>query len=741
MSAELAGGDKKTPFWKLFFVIAVSTACLVFLVVFPRSSTICENSIPFALVISVYFATVAGILGGHVTSTRGYFLHLPIPLVGRFSGATGGALLGFFASIAAFNMLKPTECGVRDALLLAHVPTQQVSRSGAAYNAHLVQRAGIRVEALGTGSENDFLISLPHTGPIELKIRFYPVRTARNSSIPNQNLEPFECVIRVDLNGFNPDDYKDGSFAVYRIDPGSHQQSNSSPFLLTYDEGYLNRVETNLGISENFNDTCLSAETTRLASNEGHKRRSNIAGRLYLSSQSLFSLSLFEKLVSSKLSFLDRVSSLYGDLQTHLYFVEERSTRNVANSADGANTVVELPPVPPSPFGGAKPYIPVPAGTPKEIGPPSIAGPIKPINTPVEEKGPSAPAPSLISTYVEKIPPDVRSYVAAFLGGDDLTSDANGRLSKRWPAFESFVWQIIDATDTSNMEKARAIRLVATQLRLVDPAWQIRSGQHRDFAKLPQTMTDSKVDRIFQLLVSKDADIRVQAIYFLRLYPLDRFDLMFEESKHRDFSLGERSTLAVAASYFYYNRMVENLFWNASHGAIASLINSEFAKSQTWMGDELWAQSGKSAPAFRSMLIYAKAIVERERKIGDGGRADFSNMIEVLKQTDAAYPSRYQHVAQALAIGFQESGITDDQIRDDLGRIENAEAYLPETFIESDPTLLGPSYPIYPAPADKLSRTPFDMLEGKEGIRLLLKSGSWILIHGRGHIGWIKTSH
>ncbi len=164
---------------------------------------------------------------------------------------------------------------------------------------------------------------------------------------------------------------------------------------------------------------------------------------------------------------------------------------------------------------------------------------------------------------------------------------------------------------------------------------------------------------------------------------------------------------------------------------IRQAMNGEWNAGRTWTQDSFF--EGKSAKPYEAILLYAKGIVERERKLTDDqGRVSFASMLAVLRATEDSYPFNHLHVAQALAV--VEGETSTDAI---LKQISTADYYPAATLVEDEPSLSAAVYTLYAGPGKNFPslRTEFHT---QRGGRLLLRQGSWHLILAPERIGWVS---
>jgi hypothetical protein len=200
-----------------------------------------------------------------------------------------------------------------------------------------------------------------------------------------------------------------------------------------------------------------------------------------------------------------------------------------------------------------------------------------------------------------------------------------------------------------------------------------------------------------------------------------------------------RESVAIGANALYYNRIVEWL--NVPDAAKTNMrsaaikdVAKDFAAGQAWVRDDLFSK--RSAKPFFAMLLYAKGIVEREMALADDhGKASFTQMLSTLRSTSEPYPSRAQHIGQALILSSSLPEGTSQQ-RNALRAVQAATAFdLVRTMDGKDP-FTNRSYALSPAPDMVQTDTQVSVADNA---RLLLQSGDWYLVNGKGKIGWIHS--
>jgi len=279
------------------------------------------------------------------------------------------------------------------------------------------------------------------------------------------------------------------------------------------------------------------------------------------------------------------------------------------------------------------------------------------------------------------------------------------------------------------------LRLLNYALKNVDVYWQITSSSRRDFHKDPSPLASREFQKIFELAQAEADDVRSEAAAIIRYYPVDSFEKLFRMNKEQfeGLPLKNKGRLAIAASFMYYNRITENLNGATAteKARIKSSIDEEFDRSQRWAVDSFFP--GGSAKPFKAMLFYGRAAVERWA-LDDLQTRNFAAMLGVLRTTEEAYPLRYHHIAQAVAI--VQAGDLRQEI---LERLKSIVDYPASTYLERNAILAAGSYDLYAGPGEKYTKLG-ERLEPRNGTRLLLRSGDWVFIHGGSRIGWLRRA-
>jgi len=342
-----------------------------------------------------------------------------------------------------------------------------------------------------------------------------------------------------------------------------------------------------------------------------------------------------------------------------------------------------------------------------------------------------------------------KALVLSYLAGSDLDQTQRFDIYKNWDQISCLVLAALanEGGKFNSRNQGRALRLLASTIinnsgDANTTYWQPNSGKRDLSLSLPKYL-HSKYIRLIVNLVGVDDDyVRAEAVRFIKLLPNNQVEAQFQEKLQQmaDTKANSgRQFFAIGAAALYYNRIVEWLSVPDSQKANlrSTAINDvarEFAAGQAWMRDEFF--QGRSAKPFLAMLLYAKAIVEREMTLRDDrGKASFNQMLSVLRSTSDPYPSRSQHIGQALILSSSLSEGSAQQ-RNALRSVQAATEFdLVRTMDGKDP-FASKLYAISLAP--DMPQTDAQVAPG-DNARVLLQSADWYLVSGKGKIGWIKS--
>ena len=353
---------------------------------------------------------------------------------------------------------------------------------------------------------------------------------------------------------------------------------------------------------------------------------------------------------------------------------------------------------------------------------------------------PTAPAPQQTRLPAGCTPSEAdRGLIDQYVQGDDLGKPQRMGLYKDWASLHCYVWPIVvsgDVTANSN-QRARALQLTGYAIwnapattSEVAGYWQPQGDNKRDFSKNLPYLQAADYKTIFELVKSDDVSLRGAAMFFIRCLPADKFETMFRAQLDSLAALdaAQRERLGIAASFMYYNRIVAWLNEDPVAKPSAALVAGEYANGKQWITR---GTLGKSANSYDAMLLYAKAIVERERNLApDLGQATFSAMIKAVEAMQDSYPSNLRHIAQGLAIG--RGG---PNAQDILSSIKDVDVYPSATPLALEPQPVG-SNAIFAGPDEKFPKRSVN-IDSQQKAYLLLRKPDWYLVNGPGWVGWL----
>jgi len=342
-----------------------------------------------------------------------------------------------------------------------------------------------------------------------------------------------------------------------------------------------------------------------------------------------------------------------------------------------------------------------------------------------------------------------KDQAISYLSGNDLDRASRFNLYKHWNGISCLAANVIDNTKNqfSSGNQSRALRLLASTIinssgDPADPTYWQEVDKRRDFTRpFPSYVNANLLKRVIDLLASDDDLVRAEAMRLIKLLPNDQVEIQFQQKLSQIANWNGapiiRERYAIAANALYYNRIVEWLNVpddsKSSQRTLAqTLVNKDYKSGEQWMRDDFFV--GRSSKPFLAMLLYAKGIVEREMSItGDLGKASFAKMLSTLGATGEPYPSRPQHIAQALILS---SDMTSDFQRTLLKGIKDAVEL--DIGRSLDETSFPGTFQIYIAPDPTLGTTA--RTRATDGARLLLQSGDWFLVTAKSKIGWIHNT-
>jgi hypothetical protein len=338
----------------------------------------------------------------------------------------------------------------------------------------------------------------------------------------------------------------------------------------------------------------------------------------------------------------------------------------------------------------------------------------------------------------------VRALVYKFLVGENLEKTQRQQLYARWADINCYVRPIAVGTSKSSpQQQARAIRLLANAIinnSGIPGAplyWQPDGGTKRDFSRPLPYIGGSDIQAIVELITSDDEVLGSEVLRFVKELPVDAIDGVITQklAQIKTLSVVKREKVAVAACSLYYNRIVEWL--NAQPGAnkdtIRAAVQMDFDKGQAWAQDAFF--TAKTAAPYRALILYGKGFVEREQQLNaDLGKLSFTGMLNALKKTDLPYPSRFIHIAQAVAFVWNPGSATVSPAVSEITKlVSRADQLAPEGALKIN---AGQKYDLYAGP-----KTDYPLkvsLGPKEEGRLLLRLDNWVLVGARDKVGWIN---
>jgi hypothetical protein len=637
----------------------------------------CSGYTLIKLTYPILFGAAGVLLGGQVSlNAKGHLYGMPV--VATVTGGIAAAVLGFGLA----HLAQPKDCNPRHTITIKSWQTQEPILRPKYYT--IVEygqgvRAWIPNQQNGT---NDYAFSFTGSKEIEIKFKIFEFLKDNEASKLLTT-----CVLKVHES--DPEESSDQ--ALYKLPRGRED------FQLRFDPNYYKRIEAAVK-SGNLDSigSCLTAQAIAVDKPKNKPIKVPVTGPLYLKFAG-------------------------GSLPISTAPIPEIMIANMKLAADPAAVAREINlerPVLDSPAP------PVPISVIKQVPP---ATPNAPIAI-------SVPETTAATASNCELPAATKTDIDAFLAGDDLNPQSRQEIYKRWAEGpHCYVWRTITSGKSSAPSKARAMRLLNYALKNIDNAyWQLSGKTRRDFQKIPAPLTAADLRVIFRLAHAEDDQIRGEAAAFIRYYPVDAFEVQFRTAVDQlnAMPLAQREKLATTAAFMYYNRIAEQLSGGGDKAKIQQVINQEFDRGQKWTADSNFSED--AAKAYRAMLLYARAAVDRWAIRSDGGVQDFATMLELLRQTEAAYPQRHTHIAQALAI---VGGVGTAEA---LEAIKTSIAYPADTSLEDDPTVPEPPYRLFSGPGENYKRLP-GRVDKKEA-RMLMRFGDWVLIHTKGKIGWITRA-
>jgi hypothetical protein len=122
----------------------------------------------------------------------------------------------------------------------------------------------------------------------------------------------------------------------------------------------------------------------------------------------------------------------------------------------------------------------------------------------------------------------------------------------------------------------------------------------------------------------------------------------------------------------------------------------------------------------------------------DHGKASFIQMLDKLRATDEPYPSRQQHIGQALAIAYVDVAPSLQAI---LRSVEGSTETDLVRKLDQKPPFTSKSYSLYTGPKSEFPKIPGRFqVSSADSATLLLQAGDWYLVRAKNKIGWVATS-
>jgi hypothetical protein len=640
----------------------------------------CEHYLTIKLAYPLIFGALGAILGGNITLS-GPTILFGGKWDGQVAGGIAAALLGFGIALWA----EPKSCSPKQELVLQNFITRkqvEVTDGGKKVFRDYIARFDssdreIQI-VVDKSRDNSRDLKFMFTGQDRFRISLDFFRKAD----PSSQYEPMPgCLIDV-LVEPTPD-IKDTRLYQLMSSNARYEVQFNPLFFEQFEEALK---KGNIGSSDT---SCLTGRSRLNGKTSIEHER--ITGPLYATRSSEWPAKLFRP--------------------PELWFVTKQTSEATKESA----RVVEVAEV-------DAPVLSPRASVPKQV------------DNPVPAKPPAIPGCNPGETE--------RFEIDKYLGGDDLDKQRRGQLYVNWKDLHCYVWLRVSRKDGSSpsSERARAIRLVAnaiineSQIIGAPFYWQPSGANKRDFSRDIPYLAAGDHRIIVDLVQEDDVLVRGEALRMIRTLPIDRFDTLFRAANDGVASLTavQRERMAIAASFMYYNRMVEWLDDDSIPASkIVPALDADFKAGRKWAID---SNLGKGAKSYDAMLLYARGIVERERElIPDKGVATFTQMTNTIRQMEDSYPSNFRHLGQSLAIS--QGGTASLDI---LRQITQVETYPPATPLVVDQTV-NDSLPLYVGPGEQFNKLP-RTLSTSPATRLLLRKGDWYLATGPGWIGWFRRS-
>ncbi len=398
--------------------------------------------------------------------------------------------------------------------------------------------------------------------------------------------------------------------------------------------------------------------------------------------------------------------------------LEARKTKNVASASNTVPTIT-------------------PADLPKPVVPKSIEQKAIEPKTTVSS---SPPRPSELKpparTCIDTAPAADAVLIGRFIDGDDLDYATRKSIYAKWEDVHCRVISAFLDQSKPDSQRARALRLLTFGLANVeDRKWQPGGKSYRDFSEPLPLLTEHEQDYIFSLTQSDTDVLREQALLFVRTLPADAIEQRLTQAASTIDKVPQpyKERYAIAAVYLYYNRVAEFLNETPNNTTkerirIRAEVGRYAANVTPWLKDTLFTNG--NASSYRAMIAYVTALVEREKKLTpDAGRFNFARMLDELRRSSDGYPSRFIHIAQALA--FTNPG----QSQPIMDRVKKATEYPPAVFVD-EKLLSSSSTELFAGPGSFASIKEHFPLN--RNVRLLMQYEDWDLVLGNGQVGWMQ---
>lgn len=684
-------------------ILALLGALLFFTAVSNYFALDCKNYPIMRLAYPLFFGAAGVVLGGAVR-LQGKFSLFGFPWTGELVGGVGAAAIGFLI----VSMLKVPPCELRHELQITDLPVAQPDREQfqtVKYFVTVEPDPNMDVQ-ISAGSNNKKTLKIAFQGRFSssLLIRAYQLNGVNYEYLAS-------CEIKFIPPRAEPND--PSSVTVHRLAPDQQLTLAFNPEYFAQ----LKAAQTNSTVEQQRN-LCLK-------------------GQFDADNTNNFILDF----AITPLEIKKREKGIFvaenGD-EFDLYF-ETTKPKPISDAKEAAKLAAKVDV-------NVSGEVLTSAGT----GVASSAAAITPVPTNVSSSaavqlnaGAAAPSPGCLSSGGDS---DTRNAVDRFLLGDDLDKPTRRQIYTQWSHINCYVLPlIVDVSrGASSQVRARALKLlinaIANNSTQADNLlyWQPNGANKRDFRKMLPFVQQSDLESIFGLVQLDDDLVRGMAVQFIRTLPIDAFERLFRgELAALTASPGSmpknlQQRVAVAASWLYYNRITDWLNGTAT-AATQKSIAKDFDQSQNWTRDVFLDVGAKP---YSAMEHYGRGIVERELQLDDRGIADFTTMLDLLKQTDETYPSRSIHIAQALAIG---SGGSDAVVKDILRQIQSAEEPAAATPLDDSPPFAGKTFPLYSGPRQDYPKLDLS-IGSKDRANLLLHEGNWFLVRAPNRIGWITST-